>query len=190
VLILARHGQTDANASRLLLGRSDVPLNEVGRGQADAVGRALAGAARVISSPLQRARSTAETLGLPVEIDDRWIELDYGIYDGVPLAEVPREVWDHWREDPSWSPPAGESLASLGRRVRNACDELADEATTADIVVVSHVSPIKAAVTWALHVGDEVAWHMFLDVAAISRIGLSARGPSLHSYNDCHHLGR
>jgi broad specificity phosphatase PhoE len=188
VLILARHGQTAANASGLLLGRNDVDLNEVGRGQATAVGRALAGATRVISSPLLRARRTAEAIGLPVEIDDRWIEVDYGIYDGEPLADVPREVWEHWRHDPEWCPPEGESMASVGRRVREACDGLVEAASASDVVVVSHVSPIKAAVTWALGVGDEATWRMFLDVASISRIGVSGRGPSLRSYNDCHHL--
>lgn len=188
MLILARHGQTPANASGLLLGRRDIALNDLGRLQAESIGRVLAGAGRVVSSPLQRARQTAEAIGLPVEIDERWVEIDYGDYDCQPLSEVPHEVWEHWRVNPSWTPPNGESLASVGQRVRAACDDLADEAMHTDIVVVSHVSPIKAAMTWALGVGDEVAWRMFLDVASITRIAVSVRGPSVRSYNDCHHL--
>src|SRR5207302_5960129 len=121
--------------------------------QAAAVGRGLQGAARVGSSPLLRARETADAIGGTVEVDDRWIELDYGIWDGRPLAEVPAELWVRWRADPDFAPEGGESLAALGRRVADACQALAEEAADDDVVVVSHVSPIKAAVAWALGVG-------------------------------------
>ena len=90
----------------------------------------VAGATRVISSPLSRARDTAEALGtgLPVEIDDRWVEVDYGEFDGQPLGSVPAEVWTRWRSDPDYRPPGGETLAEAGARVRGACEELfADE---------------------------------------------------------------
>jgi hypothetical protein len=50
------------------------------------------------------------------------------------------------------------------------------------------VSPIKAAVAWALDAGPEASWRMFLDVAAICRIGVSARGALLTSYNETAHL--
>jgi len=63
-----------------------------------------------------------------------------------------------------------------------------DEAAERNVVVVSHVSPIKAAVAWALGVGDDVAWRMFLEVAAISRVGIGANGPTLRTYNDTGHL--
>ena len=71
------------------------------------MGPALAAVARVISSPLARARDTAEALGtgLPIEIDDRWIEVDYGEFDGTPLGAVPAEVWTRWRTDPDFRPP-------------------------------------------------------------------------------------
>ncbi len=111
----------------------------------------------MISSPLTRARDTAEALGtgLPVEIDERWVEVDYGEYDGQALGSVPAEVWRRWRVDPGFAPPGGESLADAGVRVRSACEELfagPDGPARGDgvVVVVSHVSPIKAAACWAL----------------------------------------
>jgi alpha-ribazole phosphatase len=186
MLILLRHGQTDANAARLLLGRADPPLNELGRGQAQALAAVerVAGARRVVTSPLLRTAQTAALLGPPVVVDDRWIEIDYGRYDGTPLVDVPAELWTCWRADPAWAPEGGESLAAVGRRVRGACDELMAEAASADIVVVSHVSPIKAAVAWALGAADESVWHMFLDVASVCRIGIGSEGPSLRSFNE------
>lgn len=188
MLILARHGQTAANASRLLLGRLDPPLTELGRRQAAAIGRALAGAARVVTSPLGRARETAAALGLPVEVDERWIEIDYGVHDGLPLADVPAQLWDRWRSDAAFAPEGGESLAAVRRRVAEACESLAAEAAERDVVVVSHVSPIKAAVAWAVGAGDDAPWRLFVDVASISRIGMTPMGPVLRSFNETHHL--
>lgn len=188
MLILVRHGQTEVNASGRLQGRADAALTEVGRQQAQAIAGVLTGAARVVTSPLRRARETADALGCPVTVDDRWIELDYGDLDGRPLSDVPADVWARWRSDVAWTPPGGESLVHLGERVRDACAELAQEAAAHDVVVVSHVSPIKAAVAWALGVGDEITWRMFLGVASITRIGVRNGVPSLLSFNEGSHL--
>ncbi|HZD64975.1 MAG TPA: histidine phosphatase family protein [Acidimicrobiales bacterium] len=192
MLILVRHGETAANAARLLLGRADPPLTELGQRQAVAAGGGLGGAARLVSSPLIRARQTAEALGLsvPVEVDDRWAEIDYGAYDNRPLDQVPGELWRRWREDPAWRPAGGESLADVGRRVGAACEDLVGELAGSDVVVVSHVSPIKAAVAWALGVGDGVAWRLHLGLAAISRVDLRRGGPVLVSWNETTHLAR
>jgi broad specificity phosphatase PhoE len=149
--------------------------------------------ARIVSSPLTRARQTAALLaGAPpgttdvegVEVDARWIEMDYGDLDGRPASALDETSWRTWRQDPDFVPAGGESLAAVCARVREACLELADEAASADVVVVSHVSPIKAAVTWALGVGDEVGWRMFLGDAAICRIDTSGRVPLLLAFND------
>lgn len=189
MLIVVRHGRTEANASGLLLGRHlDPALDAMGERQATALAAALPAPARVISSPLQRTRQTAAAFGRPVEIDERWIELDYGDLDGTPLRDVPADVWAAWRADPSLSPGGGESLVDLGVRVRAACEELAEEAARTDTVVVTHVSPVKAALAWALGVGDEVSWRAFVAPASITRIATAGPRPSLHAFNGCAHL--
>jgi broad specificity phosphatase PhoE len=190
VLILVRHGQTAVNAEGRLQGRIDAPLTETGRTQAAACARALPGAVEVVTSPLLRARQTAETIapGGPIEVDERWIELDYGEWDGAVLKTMDQTAWDRWRSDTSFAPPGGESLEALASRVVEACEELAPRARDHDVVVVSHVSPIKAAVAWALGVGPDTSWRMFLGVAAITRIAIGPRGPSLTAYNDVSHL--
>ena len=187
MLILARHGQTAVNAGGRLQGRADAPLTDHGHRQAAAAAAAINPPALVVCSPLQRAQQTASYFGAPV-VDDRWTELDYGDLDGLPIRDVPASLWDEWRGDESFAPPGGESLLTLGRRVREACEELAPRAASEDIVVVSHVSPIKAAVAWALDVGDRISWRMFLDVAALVQIGVTARGPTLLRWNDTSHL--
>ncbi len=184
MLVLVRHGQTEANARGLLLGRADPPLSELGRRQAQALATMLPGRARVVASPLTRTMQTAAAFGQPVDVDDRWIELDYGTFDGRPLADVPAEVWQAWRADPAFVPGGGESLAALGARVRAACDDLVDEARERDVIVVSHVSPIKAAIAWTVGAGDEATWRMFVQVASVARVGIGPWGPSLHSFNE------
>jgi len=188
VLYLVRHGRTAQNAARRLLGHLDVPLDELGRRQAKALGEVevLRRATRVVSSPLARARETAAALGPPVSVDDRWVEIDYGSYDGIELADS-GALFREWDRDLGYRPPGGESLVDVGERARRACDELWVESRTNDVVVVSHVSPIKAAVAWALGVGDEVAWRMFLDVASLSVVGEGRRGPTLRSFNETLH---
>lgn len=192
-LVLVRHGQTAVNAEGRLQGRIDASLTDLGRRQAAASGAALGGdVRRVVVSPLLRARQTAEEFALPasvpVDVDERWVELDYGSWDGQLLRSMPTEDWDRWRDDVTFAPPGGESLVALAARVRAACADLADEARDHDVIVVSHVSPIKAAVAWALGVGPETSWRMYLGVAAICRIEIGARGPSLVGYNSVAHL--
>jgi broad specificity phosphatase PhoE len=183
MLVVVRHGRTTANATGLLLGRADPPLDEVGVAQAAALASVVAGARRVVCSPLRRARETAAALGLPVTVDERWVELDYGELDGRPITEVPPDLWRRWRADVGFTPTGGESLAALGQRVRAACEDLADEATGADVVVVSHVSPIKAAVAWALGVGDELAWRLHVAPGSVSRIAVRSGVGVLTSFN-------
>ena len=190
MLILVRHGQTTLNASGQLVGRIDAPLTEEGRRQAVALQPVVRGAARVVSSPLARAVDTAALLGLdcPVEVDERWIELDYGEWDGMPFADVPRAEWERWRGDAGYTPPGGESLDAVGSRVAAACADLLADAAERDVVVVSHVSPIKAAAAWALGVGQLTAFRMHLANASVTRIAKGWTGPVLHAFNETAHL--
>lgn len=191
-LIIVRHGRTAYNAQGLLQGRVDNPLDAVGEKQARAVGEYLAPILEpgvvIVSSPLLRARSTAavvaERAGVDVEIDERWIELSYGVYDGVPQGDVPADVWARWRSDPHFAPESGETLTAVQERVTAACEELLSSLEGRTAVVVSHVSPIKSAVAWALGVDVGVSWRTQLDTASITRITLTQRGPVLRSFNE------
>jgi broad specificity phosphatase PhoE len=191
MLILVRHGESTANAAGLLVGHLDAPLTPRGLAQARTIGPVLDEVVRVVSSPLSRARATAEALGtgLPVEVDERWVEADYGEFDGRPLGSVPAGVWDRWRSDAHFRPPGGESLAEVGTRVRSACEELfAVDGESArgpgSVVVVSHVSPIKLATCWTVGLPDEGAWRLYLATASVTRIGWGGGGPVLQRFNE------
>ena len=191
MLILVRHGRTHANAQSLLQGHMDPPLDEVGVDQALRTARVLQEMypnAVVLSSPLQRARATAEAISDKFVIEERFIELDYGDFDGVPMTDIAPEVWTQWRSDHHFRPPNGETLAELDARVHAALHELSERARDEDIIVVSHVSPIKSAVVWALDGDTSMTWRCMLDRASITKIAVSARGPSLVAFNETSHL--
>jgi broad specificity phosphatase PhoE len=188
VIVFVRHGQTVPNRDGLLLGRNDPPLTDDGCAQARRLGAAVEwlGPEKVFTSPLQRAQQTAELvadrMGLEVEIDDRLVEIDYGDWEGRPFAGLEPAVVKQWRGDADFAPPAGESLRAVTERVGSFC---AGQLDARVVVAVSHVSPIKGAVTWALGVSPELAWRMRLDVASITRI---AEGPTLVTFNETAHL--
>ena len=186
--MVIRHGRTEANAAGLLLGRADPALDDRGRAQAASLAAAVGPVDRVVASPLRRAQETAAAFGLPVETDERWIELDYGEWDGRPVADVPAETWARWRAELAFCPPGGECLADLGSRVRDACHDLLAEAASSTVVVVTHVSPVKAATAWALGVGDEATWRMYVAPASITRIEARDGRPVLVSFDETGHL--
>ncbi len=192
MLTLVRHGRTVANAGGLLQGRVDHPLDDLGRRQAAAVAASLVDVDVVVSSPLARARATAEAIasthGIDVHVDERFIELDYGDYDQRPLSSIPASTWAEWQADPEFAPPGGERLLDLRQRVWPALESWAPTAQDQHLVVVSHVSPMKAAVQWALGVDTEISWRMQLATASICRIEFRGTRPSLTLFNDIHHL--
>ncbi len=187
-LYICRHGQTEANASGLLLGRADPDLNEMGRIQSAAIAAAVPTPARVVSSPLQRCRQTAEAFGQHIEVDERLIELDYGEFDLRKVAEISDETWTAWRDDADFRPPGGESLHELGTRVAACLEDLGSSAVDAEVVVVTHVSPIKAAIAWALGCSIAVSWRCFVSQASISEIAIGREGPMLRLFNGVGHL--
>lgn len=183
VLYLVRHGRTEANATGRLQGRIDLPIDDVGRAQAAAVTSVVSKVDRVVCSPSLRTRQTAEVFGVEPELDERWLEMDYGDFDGVAMADVPRDMWAEWITNPDFRPPGGESLQEMGDRVFAACDDLLEAARTSDIVVVSHATPIKAAMAWALGVDVTITWRSQIDQASITKILVRDRGPALYAFN-------
>jgi broad specificity phosphatase PhoE len=191
LIILIRHGQTTTNAQGLLVGRTDPELTELGERQALALRPYLGGVEEVWTSPLKRARATA-ALAMPQHeavVHQEFIEVDYGLLDGQPIAGVTGAQWRDFESDHSLALGDGESLASVDHRVHAKLDELlADQSSllhelTRHLAIVSHVSPIKSATTWALGVPGSVAWRLRLDNGSITTIAMRHKLPALVRYN-------
>lgn len=183
MLHLIRHGRTVANATGRLQGRLDLPLDEVGRAQVAALTRIVPSPARLIVSPMLRARETASVFGIEPEIDERWLEMDYGVLDGMALGQVPPETWARWRSEPDFAPDGGETLAEVATRVHAACNDLLAMAADAEVVVVSHATPVKLAMAWALEADPIITWRTFVDQASVTRILVRDGRPVLTGFN-------
>jgi broad specificity phosphatase PhoE len=127
---LVRHGQTERSAVGMYSGRLDVELTALGREQARRAAQALASAGidAVVTSPLVRARDTAQAIadaaGAPLTVDERLIEVDYGPFEGLDrdaARERFGEAFEDWRADPFGSPvPGMEPLLDALARARAA----------------------------------------------------------------------
>lgn len=141
-LYVVRHGQTDWNAQNRVCGHTDLPLNAQGilQAQAQAQNFLEKGVcpAYILSSPLLRARQTAEllarTLGASVAVDARLIEVDYGLYDGADRGDA---GFQHCKAQFAVRFPQGESMLQAAHRVYSLMEELSAAMPPA-VVLVTH----------------------------------------------------
>lgn len=202
-MLLLRHGQTSMSAERRYCGVSDAPLTPLGRRQALAAASRLAGVVDVIvTSPLRRAVETASAVSssavssavspVPVVTEPGFRETDFGLWEGRTFSEVrakfPDEL-DAWLGSPSVAPPGGESFTEAGERVRAALSLMLSAYAGRRVLVVSHVTPIKVLVAFALGAPLSSLYRMHLDLATLTAIDYYSDGPAvLRSYNDAAHL--
>lgn len=157
---LVRHGETAANAGRIIQGQTDEPLSEEGERQASRLGEWLAqtGRARldsVVTSPLSRARRTAElatsNLGLSLQQDARLMERSFGAWEGISADEV-YALQDTIEGDPfDVEPPGGESTLGMAERTWACFDDWVTRDEVGErLLLVSHGGPIGALVCRAL----------------------------------------
>lgn len=193
VIAIVRHGETDWNRARRIQGRTEVPLNAIGRLQAAATGRLLASAelrerwgawTGLRSSPLGRAIETARIIGPQLgmadepHIDDRLWERDFGPAEGLPVEEV-HARW------PGLSIPGSESLEALARRTADAFDRLLAEAPGS--IVVAHGAMIRAGLSHLT--GTEIPRVLNGEVWLLQRDRASVPGSGtikLHSLGTAH----
>lgn len=206
-VLLLRHGQTEMSAAGVFSGRSDPDLTDLGVEQARRAASCLAarqdageGIDRIISSPLARTRQTAaavaDRLGLDVEVDDNLIETDFGEWEGLTFDEVHRRWPDEhaaWVGDTTVPTVGGESMAAVERRCGDLVQGLAgapEQGLTGarTVLLVSHVSPIKAILRRALQVPATMYSTLHLDLAGLSNVEFYPDHSVVRGVNDTHHL--
>lgn len=198
-IILVRHGECKGNLEGLFRGRTDFPLNETGRRQAQSVARALkqVGLSRVFSSPLSRAMETARAIAdkckIPLEVRQGFNNMALGPWEGRPkdeiLTEFPEE-WEIWLSHPErLSLPGSESLSDVQRRAVANLDFLVRKYPGETIAVVSHRALLKPLMTAALGIEEPSFWRLHIDTASWSLLTHEKeRGYCLVSLNQTSHL--
>lgn len=164
-----RHGETDWNAEGRLQGQKDIPLNALGRAQAEEAGRRLqyiaphAKDVAYVASPMSRTRETMERLRLTIDLapgdyalDERLVELTFGSWEGLTWKEVrklhPEDAAKRERDKWNYVPPGGESYAMLIERVRPVLESIKRET-----VIVAHGGVARAFLALACHVQEQQA---------------------------------
>ncbi len=199
-LFLVRHGEATANIEMRYLGSQDDALTGQGIWQAEQLAHAFSQLpiTAVYTSPLRRATMTAAAIAqacnLPIQADVRLREGAFGTWEGLTRAEVlARSAQDaallaQWEHDPDCAPPQGDSLKTVQVRSQ-ACIHALHARHPGDwIVLVSHVSPIKALLCAALGMPLILGRRLFLDPATISVIDWGER-PVVRLFNAHAHLG-
>jgi broad specificity phosphatase PhoE/ribonuclease HI len=197
--VLVRHGETPLSVERRFSGTGDPELSDRGRAQATAAAQRLAAldVDAVITSPRARARATASAiataLGIEATVDEAIAETDFGDWEGHTFAEV-RKQWPDalaaWLADPDVAPPGGESFTATFKRVGDWRQRAVEAYPGKTVVVVSHVTPIKALLRDALDAPAQVLYRIHLDPASVSAIDWYSGGAGVvRLVNDTSHVG-
>jgi probable phosphoglycerate mutase len=196
-VLLVRHGRTAYNAQDRFQGQTDIPLDEVGLSEAKRAAEALAllvdgDRVRIVSSDLQRAQQTAETiadrLGAAVSLDTRLREIFAGTWEGLLrddiIADWPDDFAAWRRGDPNVRIGGGESRAQAGARAAEAITQLEQELDGGTLICVSHGGALRAAILLLIGTPNW-PWHALsgLSNAHWAELRHTDRGWRLSSYN-------
>lgn len=197
-VMMVRHGSTVHSLGGRFSGRNELELDERGRGQARAIAAHIANLGMVdavISSPLRRARETAQAVsdrvGGTVEIHDDLIETEFGEWEGRTIEDVHLKWPDllaAWLKRADIAPPSGESFEQVEVRALRALDDLIERHRGQRVVVVSHVTPIKLLLRLALGAPQETMFRFHLDTASLSVVDYYLDGASsVRTINNAEH---
>lgn len=177
VFLLVRHGLNDMVGVKLAGRLPDVHLNKQGQAQARRLAAELAGLTikAVISSPLERARETAEPIArvhdLPVVINEGLLELDFGTWQGKSIKQLRRrKLWKAVQNRPSsFQFPEGESFVDAQTRITDALQDLSETYAENDIVVcVGHSDMIRLAVAFYLEMPLDAFQRVRINPASVT----------------------
>jgi probable phosphoglycerate mutase len=188
---LARHGETAWTVSGQHTGLTDIPLTERGERNGRRLGERLKGLtfARVLTSPLQRARRTCELAGFgaQAQADPDLIEWNYGDYEGLTTAEIlkRRPDWQIFRD----GCPGGESVAAVGARADRVIGRV--RAVAGDVLLFSSAHFLRVlAARWC---GQDASAgrYLVLGTATLSAVGYehTLDEPVIRLWNDARHVG-
>lgn len=187
-VVLVRHGQTEWSATGRHTGRTDVPLTEFGRRQADALAGMLGGEefGLVMSSPLSRAWETMERCGyrdVAVASDDL-AEWDYGVFEGRRTVDIRREIpmWSVWTHEID----GGESVEEVGERADRAIKRLLEADGPSVVFAHGHLLRILAA-RW-MGLPATAGRTLALDTATVSTLGWERENRVVRHWNEACHL--
>jgi broad specificity phosphatase PhoE len=189
-VVLVRHGETEWSATGRHTGRTDVPLTDEGRRQADALGICLKEwrFALVLTSPMRRAVETCRLAGLGdvAQVRDELMEWDYGDYEGRTTPEIrsERPGWTLW----SHGVPGGESAEQVGARADGVLAGVRQ--TGGDVALFSHGHFLRVLAARWIDLPADRGRSLALATATVSVLGDERKTPVIVRWNQPCHVGR
>jgi broad specificity phosphatase PhoE len=199
-LFLIRHGQTESNVSGLLHGATDVPLNPLGKRQAEMVAvriQEMTDIVALYASPLRRAHDTARAIAqrtqLPLHLHPGLAEMNFGQAEGIVISEIAQlypDIYDRLNdlEDHDVRFPEGESRREFVHRIELALDDVINAHLGKRVIVVAHGGVIAAAT--ALMLGEQPGdWRRYsIANCSVTHFEMATTGPVAHMISDTVHL--
>jgi len=197
-VILIRHGETDWNKEQIFRGRIDVALNEVGLAQARSVQATLKDVqiSAIYSSPLSRALETARVVGegrnCEVKIEEGFIDINFGRWQGISHQKVKeeyKELYEMWLNKPQMVTfPEGESLEEVQRRSMKALEKVIKKHPEETLAIISHRVLNKVLLCSILGLELSHFWYIKQDTCALNRFEYKDDKYYLTLLNDTCHL--
>ena len=191
-VILLRHGQTEWSRDGRHTGLSDIELTDIGVAQSRDAGllvKELLGGqppARVLTSPLSRARRTAELAGLDAETDDRLVEWDYGGYEGLTTPQIREIAQPHWTVFKDGVVPGqtpGETISQVATRLQAVVDDIRPSLADGDVVLIAHGHALRVLAACWLDADPCMGSQLLLDTAGVCVLGAHHGVPGLQHWN-------
>ena len=195
---LARHGRTAFNHDNRVQGHSQTVLDETGLSQAASLHDRLAGVELVSAfcSDLVRAEQTARIiLGIRNIVPDTSAdlrELDYGLWEGLKMEEIEskykKEMTRFMEGDHEFAPPGGESVTCLLERTGRFVEQINEQVTEGNLLVVCHGGSLRGLVVHLLKLPKDLFWSLQVDQASLSIVDVYPNRAILNLFNDTSHL--
>jgi broad specificity phosphatase PhoE len=191
-VLFVRHGQTEHNVAGITQGWGDSALSELGQRQVARLAERLKAMqpTALYSSPLGRARSTAEAIravtGLEIIEDEDFREMNYGRWEGCSFLDIRKndeEIYRRWIDDGDAACPEGESHMDVRRRILRGLERV----TTARPIIVSHGTALRVAVTALLEIPVTSARNFAQENAALNVFVRRGERWILRHWNDATH---
>lgn len=187
---LVRHGETEWTRSGRHTGRSDIPLTDAGRQQAEALAQRLAGHrfALVLTSPRSRAAETARLAGFgdTAVVDQDLREWDYGAFEGRTTAEIRVEIPD-WS---IWTGPwrGGETLDDVAARADRVIERCLDQNVEGDVLLFAHGHFLRILAARWLGLPASAGRSFALGTATVGVLGWERQTRVIETWNEACHL--
>ena len=196
-IIFLRHGQAKNNTERILAGRTPgVPLTEEGVDQSEKAAKFLEdmNISAIYSSPIERAKNTADIVGkhnsIDVRIDDRLIELDMGKFTGMPYDEIfsshGNVFMKFYKGELEIAHNGVETFADVKKRVLGMVDHVIENHPDENVVLVTHMDPIKAMLSTIVSLSPENLFELIIANASLNIFREYERKLSISGINVMH----